>query len=228
MFFLVDKNRKIIFGWSAKCGCSHIKIIYWFLQTDKIKNKIHTEKDRNSLPDDIENYTTLVFIRNPYERLVSGFLDKYKIDGQYRHKWKDHFLSFSNFIDRLVNKDWKAIDKHHFIPQTCELFNKKKIILSKHIKLYDIANIDYQYIEHLFNKKIPTCVIKRRMGHERKTNGNKIDNFVNSLHIDTYINYSIDIKYFYTEEIKERVFNFYINDFNFFKENKIDYKNTTF
>ena len=34
MFFLVDTNKKIIFGWSAKCGCSHIKTIFWFLQSD--------------------------------------------------------------------------------------------------------------------------------------------------------------------------------------------------
>ena len=50
MRFLVDNIRKIIFGWSAKCGCSHIKYIFWFLQNNNIDNrnekdnKIQTEK----------------------------------------------------------------------------------------------------------------------------------------------------------------------------------------
>ena len=53
MFFLVDNNRKVIFGWSAKCGCSHVKIIYWFLQTGKINNPIHTSIDYiDNLPND--------------------------------------------------------------------------------------------------------------------------------------------------------------------------------
>ena len=37
MYFLVDNKKKIIFGWSAKCGCSHIKYIYYFLQNDNIE-----------------------------------------------------------------------------------------------------------------------------------------------------------------------------------------------
>ena len=74
MYFLVDTDKKILFGWSAKCGCSHIKNIYWFLQTDNLENSIHnTSKENNRIPNDIENYTTLIFSRNPYKRLFSGF-----------------------------------------------------------------------------------------------------------------------------------------------------------
>ena len=32
MYFLVDNENKIIFGWSAKCGCSHIKKLFHFLK----------------------------------------------------------------------------------------------------------------------------------------------------------------------------------------------------
>ena len=56
MYYSVDSIRKIIFGWSAKCACSHIKNIYWFLQTNNLENSIHSKKDCNKLPDDIENY----------------------------------------------------------------------------------------------------------------------------------------------------------------------------
>ena len=36
MYFLIDNKNLIIFGWSAKCACTHIKSIYYFLQNDKI------------------------------------------------------------------------------------------------------------------------------------------------------------------------------------------------
>jgi hypothetical protein len=212
MYFLLDTNKKIIFGWSAKCGCSHIKCIYWYLQTEKLDTIIHTDKDLNKLPDDIENYTTIIITRNPYKRIVSGFLDKYAKGGQFRGLWKDSFLSFSLFVDKLINYDWETINFHHFTPQTTEFFDKK-ILLSKIIKFYDIEKIDYEYIEQLYNKKIPECVINRKQGHERNLHVKSEDfynTYVYDLNIDDYIDYKIDIKYFYNEEIREKVLKIYI------------------
>jgi hypothetical protein len=228
MWFLVDTNKKIIFGWSAKCGCSHIKNIYWFLQTNNLENKIHTERDCNKVPDDIEKYTTIIFTRNPYKRIVSGFLDKYAKKGEYRHLWENSFLSFSQFVDKVINSEWKTIDCHHFTPQTTEAFDKK-ILLSKKIKFFDIEKIDYKYIEQLYNKKIPESILHKKEGHERNSHI-KTTEFNNmhiyDLHIDRYIDSKIAIKYFYNEKIREKVFKFYIEDFNFFKNNGIDYKLT--
>jgi hypothetical protein len=225
MIFLVDNKQKVIFGWSAKCGYSHIKTIYWFLQTGKINNIIHTPNDNNKLPYHIQKYITIIFIRNPYKRLISGFLDKYKKGGEYRHKWKNTSLSFSNFVDTLVKKDWNIIDHHHFIPQTGEYFGKN-ILESKEIKIFDIANIDYKYIEALYNKKIPADVINKKQGHERQIYTRSINYNISTQNIDSYINYNIDIKYFYTDDIKKKVYKFYIDDFIFFKENGFDYTNT--
>ena len=56
MYFLVDNKNKVIFGWSAKCGCCHIKQIFWFLQNNKIDNKIHTNIDIQKLQNNIQNY----------------------------------------------------------------------------------------------------------------------------------------------------------------------------
>ena len=226
MHFLVDTDKKIIFGWSPKCGCSHIKHIFWFLKTDNVDNLIHTSKDINELPNDIENYITIIFIRNSYKRLISGFLDKYKKNGSYRHLWTNDFLSFSQFVDNLISYD-KQIEHNHFTPQTSAQFDKK-IMLSKIIKFYDIGKIDYEYIEQLYNKKIPKCILNKKEGHERFLCVNVecyYNNYVYDLHIDDYIDYNIDIKYFYNEDIREKVFNFYINDFTFFKENGFDYIN---
>jgi hypothetical protein len=230
MYFLLDSDKQIIFCWSAKCGCSHIKNVFWFLKTDNLDHPIHTQNDHNNLPSDIEKYTTIIFTRNPYKRIISGFLDKYSKDGVYRHLWKESVLSFSQFVDKLTQCDWNTIDFHHFTPQTTEAFDKK-ILLSKNIKFYDITNIDYKYIEQIYNKKIPLCVINKKYGHERilhiKTNY-CYDKYIYDLNIDDYIDYDIDIKFFYNKKIREKVFDFYINDFIFFKENGIDYINSEF
>jgi hypothetical protein len=229
MYFLVDNVNKIIFGWSAKCGCSHIKHIYWFLQTNNLDNVIHTKKDYNEIPNDITNYTTLIFSRNPYKRIVSGFLEKYKKNGEYRNLWPYPSLTFSQFIDKLIDYNWDIIDKHHFEPQT-EYILDKKILMSKTIKFYDISNINYAYIEQLYKKNIPDYVINKKEGHERQyqiTTDKYLNDYVYDLNIDEYINYNIDIKYFYNEEIIKKVFNFYIEDFNFFEENGINYKKIT-
>ncbi len=47
MYFFVDYENKIIFGWSAKCGCTHIKAIIRFL----INNEIYTKDNEMTVHD---------------------------------------------------------------------------------------------------------------------------------------------------------------------------------
>jgi hypothetical protein len=222
MYFLVDNKHKVIFGWSAKCGCSHIKRIFKFLTTNKIDSIIHTDDEMCKLPDDIINYTTIIISRNPYKRIISGFLNKYSINGPLRHLWKYKFITFSRFIDELVKNDWKMIEHHHFTPQTTEGFDKK-ILMSKCIKCYDIENIDYNYIEELYDIKIPEIILNKKEGHERKKYELSYNNYVYDLRMMVYYNYNVDIKYFYNENLKNKIFNFYKNDFVFFYKLGIDY-----
>jgi len=223
MYFLIDKSRKIIFGWSAKCGCSHIKKIYWYLQNDKEDNKIHTKLDYNQkLPSAIKNYIIIIIIRNPYERLISGFLNKYKKDGEFRKHWKSNTLKFVDFVNEILINNWKQIDKHHFTPQTTELFDKNKLVKSKKLILYDIKNIDYKFIEDLYNKKIPDTLINFRGGHENKSTI-VLEKNVFDLDILEYCDYRVPTNYFYNENLKKQVDTIYKNDFLFFKEYGFDY-----
>jgi hypothetical protein len=226
MFFLIDNKYKIIFGWSAKCGCSHIKRIFWFLQNGDINAQIHTMADYSYLPNDIdiENYTCIIISRNPYKRIISGFLDKYRTNGEYRNLWKHNTITFAMFIDELSKNDWNMIDRHHFTSQTAEAFDNK-ILMSKCIKCFDIENIDYKYIEELYNVKIPLILLEKKEGHERKNFNVNLNNYVYNLDMKEYYNYNIDIKYFYNEELKNKVFKFYENDFKTFYNLGIDYKN---
>lgn len=226
MLFLVDSKKKILFGWSAKCGCSHIKNIYWFLQTNNINNVIHSANDMNNLPDDIENYTSILIIRNPYKRIVSGFLDKYRKNGEFRKLWKYNNITFSMFVNELEKGNWEMIDRRHFTPQTTESFDIK-VLKSKSIKLYDLENIDYNYIEKLYNKKIPEVVLHKKQGHERDQFNKNVDSYVYNVNIDEYYLSNVAIKYFYSQELKNKILKIYKNDFMFFLNNGFDYINST-
>ena len=221
MYFLIDEKTKVIFGWSAKCGCSHIKKIYWYLQNGIVDNKIHSKKEWNNIPNDIENYTTILIIRNPYERIISGFLDKYKKNGEYIHLWKYNTITFSNFVDELIKNEWKMIERHHFIPQTCDAFDIR-IKNSKELIIYDIQNMNYNYIEKLFEKKIPENLINFKGPHVRNADI-LLEKYIYHMDMSEYFDYKVPTKYFYNEEIKNKVYHFYINDFTFFKEKGFDY-----
>ena len=216
MYFLIDNKLKIIFGWSAKCGCSHIKKIFGYLQNDIENNVIHTNKDFNNLPNDIENYTTILIIRNPYERIISGFLDKYREGGEFRFMWKQNTLTFTNFVDELVKNNWEMVEKHHFTPQTSECFNSDAILKSKVLKVYNIKNINYKYIEQIYNKNIPKTLINFRGGHERNSTI-ELNTPVFDLDFNSYNDKNIKPKYFYNKNIRNKVYNFYKNDFIFFE-----------
>ena len=151
MYFLKDEKRKIMFGWSAKCGCGTIKQMFYFLQNGKLDNPIH-------LPDEYkiknfdgdEDYLIVLFIRNPYERLVSGYLDKYKKIPTGNYRWRDDKeLTFKNFVNELFQNAFKTIETHHFIPQISYNWDDK-IKNHKNMLIFDIANIDYG----IFRKKV--------------------------------------------------------------------------
>lgn len=213
MYFLIDVNLKIIIGWSPKSGCSHIKKIIRFLQTDNYHHEIHIPDDMGVLPNDIENYISILIIRNPYERLISGFLDKYRKDGEFIQKWQHPTITFSNFVDELIKGDWKMIEKFHFQPQM--QFFDEKIFKSKELKIYDITKIDYNFIETLFKKKIPETILNFKFNHERKT-GRVLEKNVFDLDMQLYYNYSVPTKYFYNRHLKHKVHQFYKTDFIFF------------
>ena len=226
MRFLLDNENKILFGWSAKCGCSHIKRIFWFLYKgygiDYTIHNIHNKDEFNNLPNDIENWRTVIIGRNPYKRVISGFIDKYRINGQYRHLWKHNNISFVTFINELEKNDWIMIDEHHFIQQTGESFSMN-ILNSKTFRYFDLENIDYTYIEQLYNKKIPKSILNIKEGHERKIKNIDMNNYIYDLNMDEYCTYNVDYKYFYNEELKQKIYNFYKSDFDFFQKIGFEY-----
>ena len=228
MKFMFSIERPILIGWSAKCGCTHIKNIIHYLNDNETDDIHITQNTDLSLIDNIDIFLIILIIRNPYERLVSGFRNIYKNkNGKIRNKWNDNKnikLTFNNFVNELVTNNFETIDEHHFIQQTEESFNYDIITNHKHLAIFDINNIDYKFLEHVFQKDIPKEKIDYRGPHFYNPSKEKIEDFVYDLCIDDICDNDIDYRYFYNEEIKNKVYEFYKNDFEFFKKYNINYE----
>lgn len=153
MFFLVSPKYKFLMGWSAKCGCSSVK--RWYLDVHDIRpadlgepvykaigygNTTFTQVVWNQ-PELYANYQMFAVVRNPYSRLVSGFVNKYIIESRLQNAG---WTTFNEFLEFLVDdKEFKAVDKHHFTPQFSENyrgFTRAGFSFDRVIKLEQLAD----------------------------------------------------------------------------------------
>jgi hypothetical protein len=224
MHFIVDNVKKWIVGWSAKCGCTHIKYIMYYLITKKSYRDelniegLHTFFGWGSLPSDISEFTIVLIIRDPYKRLVSGFLDKYTFYNNYYSLWRPNIsLTFANFVSELKNNSWIHIDHHHFTPQLSEAFDFERIKNHSKMHIFDIEKIDYKLFESIYNKKIPEDIIRYKGSHTniRKTSMNQNVSYLDAF---LYNRYLVPYTFFYNKELKDAVYQFYKKDFDFFRE----------
>ena len=133
MFFLVSHKFKFIMGWSAKCGCSSVK--HWYLDVhgvDKSQlgmpvykaigyaNTQYTRLDWNK-SGLYQDYRKYAVVRNPYSRVVSGFVNKYIIENRLpNYGWN----TFNEFLQMLAQDvEFKKVDTHHFAPQFSEAYS---------------------------------------------------------------------------------------------------------
>jgi hypothetical protein len=189
----------------------------YYLENKNLE-RIHFEiHDTNELPDNISDYIFIIIIRNPFKRLISGFLEKYKLGGQFRHLWHNDMpaLTFSNFLEEKNRDNYEVIDHHHFSKQTDDWFIDD-ILSHKNTIIYDIENIDYEYIGSLYNKTIPPNVIQFHGNHINK-NTEPFNDFVYDLELDTYSDKKITIEHFYNDSLKDKLIQTYKKDFEFFE-----------
>jgi len=229
MYFLVDNINKVIFGWSAKCGCSHIKKLYQFLAKKK-HNWVHMQQYYSSpFPESFSGYTIFIILRNPYDRIVSGYLDKYSEEGHYYHQWTKELpaLTYRNFVDEICKNEYKVIHRHHFTPQLSEDWDKFQNTLinnpPKETIVYDISKIDYSYIESLYGVKISDDVLEFRGDHINKRN-ETINYPVYDLVQTEFLDKKPTTQCFYNEEIAAKFEQFYKVDFDFAKSHGINYQ----
>lgn len=132
--FLVAPELKLIIRWNPKCGCTTLKKllllklghktdenVHLFIEKDGYKNGedhgIYTlanycKKNDNNL----DEYKRIIIVRDVYERLISGLIERSQRDPFQKAGYLD--LTISEFIKKL-NK----CKDDHFFPQSYKLPN---------------------------------------------------------------------------------------------------------
>jgi len=180
MYFIINDQKRIIFGWSLNCGCNYVKTLFFTLTRDvrfidNIQKQVFMKDTYESLDTTLyplKEYTLVVFIRCPFERIISGFLDKDNI-------------TFSNYVNML-----------NYTPQTSENWNLQYVKQCKTLKIFDIKNIDYDYIKDLFKTNADLTILSKKLLTEDH-----------------------DLSKFYTKDTYEKVALNYKDDLNIFKDN---------
>ena len=123
MYFLVSHKRRLIVGWSAKSACSTLK--YYFLKSEG--EEIHEipdihvicKKYQPELRNSFINYRKFLFVRNPYTRLISFYLNRY-----FANNLKDKGLTtFTKLVNYLYESGF-TFDEHHLELQNLQLLMK--------------------------------------------------------------------------------------------------------
>ena len=204
-----DNVNKVVFWYTPKCGCTFVRKLYAYFT-----NSLLTPKNYEVICEDFDEYKHVLFTRNIYKRLVSGYLDCY-----VQNKKFPSTKTFKETIESLVKSGFDEVNELHFQHQLSRDYNNHVIF----DRIYDIENIDYKYLSDLFKMPINDHIIMcfRMSAHHVKYNKDYVfkDKFaynmtpeeLNDL-ADGYPPY----KHFYTDEILTMIHNVYECDFNFF------------
>jgi hypothetical protein len=111
---LVNKEKQYAIIWHSKCACTTITDIFSSvnkIQFDKLNSKISLSWTYNKYKYNcyLQNIDTISFVRNPYERFLSSYIDKHvckndeiylTLDGynQFTHTYKESIFDLCKFL----------------------------------------------------------------------------------------------------------------------------------
>ena len=224
MQFIIIHDKKLIIFWSPKCGCSTLKTIlaiYFNIHNPIKYSHIHLNEELDELIDKNEdnlkykNYDLVFLIRNPYDRLASGFMNKYVNITKYKrphYTSPDNCKSFHDFCHILLNNP-KAIDKHHFEPQTSGKGWHFYNFLGKPKIKYVFDTKDVNEIKKLLDLSIEDVKTNYTKKKSEKSSFEKLY-FLNYENLRKKKNQSYSN--LYNSTLKKIVYEIYKNDFDFF------------
>ena len=229
-FYLHD--YKITIWWSAKCGCSTVKHLIYNIILKINPTDFHKDTYIDFDPKYL-NYTNILIVRNPIDRIISSYVDKYS---QYNLKYKlnNPDMTFEEFINILFNEyENNNIDSknkvslnHHNTPQFSEEFNKLRDYTKK-----NFPEFGFEYIYKLEEFNIGEFMKKHfNLEYDKNVQWN-IGKQNKKLSIpDAYkIKYN-ELKknvpkyeYFLTDDIIKKIKKIYKKDYFHLNINKIEY-----
>lgn len=111
ILYIAIPEKKVLYVSNPKVACSSIKSSILKLQEDdyhnihlKAESKSKYIRDKKKFKETYNNYFKFSFVRNPYERLVSCYKNKYYTDKKYIGKSLENF-QFDNYLFGFLRKN---------------------------------------------------------------------------------------------------------------------------
>lgn len=117
------KESKTLIFWGQKCGATCLKEVILHIETESffdnggrdhithnIYEKFYKQQPNFNDSEKYTDYTVLFFGRNPYERIVSLFLDKYVAVDSPTPETNEGACDFKTFINFLCTQTFTAHD----------------------------------------------------------------------------------------------------------------------
>lgn len=242
---LVCEKRKTYFAYTPKCGVESLILLVLKEQGEENVSEIWTKHIKYMRKGKIPSgYTYISICRDPYNRLVSAYIDKF-LTGNYKllpfcRKVANHYnrniedpkrVSFEELINFLINEPKHSTDGH-FATQI------SSINVSDNPEIYKLENIDSisNRLESLnFENKFDNYRHIYLYGWEKSDIKDAHKMYFNDFEIyDELRGYSGQNSFnennnhgvmpyydnFYNEDLKEKVYNFYKEDFEYFNYDK--------
>jgi len=100
-----------------------------------------------------EQFVNVAFVRDPFKRFVSGFMEKH-IEGSFTHVFRP-----SSFVDGARNIG--RLEWHHFCPQTSCAYLPRLT----YDRVFDIERIDYGYLSDVLGMEVEPRVMHRQWNY---------------------------------------------------------------
>lgn len=241
MYFICPK-RKVCFSVAEKCGTESIRYLILKEQGEKNPSNIwHPDYIHKYISIYIpQGYKHIAIVRNPYERLVSGFLDKCMTGNYYRldmikkamrfHR-KDRSnnkerLTFEEFVNYIVRVPGRRLDVH---------FRHQTVILNLYnAKIFDIKSPKInEYLKELnFNNTFDNYRAKHMYTWEKVNIPNAFKHYYHDFDIAEnrpedingdglgYQGAKVPLYFnFYNTDLQNKIYQYFINDFKILKYN---------
>jgi len=247
MNIIVNKEKKYGLIWHSKCGCSTISNIFCSINNitnveKKNQRSLNFIKQHHRYNIYLQNIHLICFVRNPYHRFLSTYIDKHvyqtddiylTLDGylQYNKIYKkDNIYNLCNFISNngLISRHYQPIIVNNYI----EKLNYKTLKVENGLnkQLYTFLE-KYHDNLYLFREVIHNCFENATMKIENETTNNT---FNNDIHNTFFVFYNKDDWLYYLNKnninyddilqnnifLKNTLYQLYLNDFIKFNYNK--------
>ncbi|XP_072019534.1 carbohydrate sulfotransferase 10-like [Amphiura filiformis] len=213
---LVSDKHRILFCYVPKVSCTNWKKLFFILNgaanlknISKVLTHSQTEKafwrmsnmPQDSIIERLENYTSFMFVRNPYTRTLSAFKEKFEVrkptNRYFRFKYADiihravygkpgyrHNVSFTEFVHYLGDPatSFSHGAEEHWIPMADLCFPCQKQY--DYIGKLETLEQDTRFILDSFNISDLLKVVLDRPKHFTNTNVNSLHKYFSKLNKD--------------------------------------------